>query len=60
VVLKVAKTDPGHKGNTVTNTYKAAVMETGLEVQVPLHMNEGDTLKINTVDGTYVERVNLK
>lgn len=60
VVLKVARTDPGHKGNTVTNTYKAAVMETGLEVQVPLHMNEGDSLKINTTDGTYVERVNLK
>jgi elongation factor P len=60
VVLKVAKTDPGHKGNTVTNTYKAAIMETGLEVQVPLHMNEGDSLKINTTDGTYVERVNLK
>jgi elongation factor P len=60
VVLRVAKTDPGFKGNTVTNTYKAAIMETGLEVQVPLHMNEGDTLKINTTDGTYVERVNQK
>ena len=60
VVLKVTKTDPGHKGNTVTNTYKAAILESGAEVQVPLHIAEGDMLKINTTDGTYVERVNLK
>ncbi len=60
VVLKVTKTDPGHKGNTVTNTYKAATLESGAEVQVPLHIAEGDMLKINTTDGTYVERVNLK
>jgi len=60
VVLKVVKTDPGHKGNTVTNTYKPAILESGFEVQVPLHIAEGDSLKINTTDGTYVERVNLK
>ncbi|MGE4132462.1 MAG: elongation factor P [Bdellovibrionales bacterium] len=60
VVLKVMKTDPGFKGNTVTNTYKPATLESGYVVQVPLHINEGDTLKINTVDGAYVERVNLK
>lgn len=60
VVLKVVQTDPGHKGNTVTNTYKPATLETGYIVQVPLHINEGDTLKVNTVDGLYVERVNLK
>lgn len=60
VVLKVVQTDPGHKGNTVTNTYKPATLETGYVVQVPLHINEGDTLKINTTDGLYVERVNLK
>jgi elongation factor P len=60
VVLKVVQTDPGFKGNTVTNTYKPATLETGYVVQVPLHINEGDTLKINTTDGLYVERVNLK
>jgi elongation factor P len=60
VVLKVKQTDPGFKGNTVTNTYKPATLETGYVVQVPLHINEGDTLKINTTDGAYVERVNLK
>lgn len=60
VVLKVVQTDPGHKGNTVTNTYKAAKLETGYVVQVPLHIAEGDTLKINTDDGSYVERVSYK
>lgn len=60
VNLRVAKTDPGFKGNTVTNTYKPATLESGYIVQVPLHINEGDLLKINTTDGTYVERVNLK
>lgn len=60
VVLRVTKTDPGFKGNTVTNTYKPATLETGFIVQVPLHIAEGDTLKINTTDGAYVERVNLK
>lgn len=60
VVMKVIKTDPGFKGNTVTNTYKPATLESGYEVQVPLHIGEGDMLKINTTDGTYVERVNLK
>ncbi len=60
VNLRVVKTDPGFKGNTVTNTYKPATLETGFVVQVPLHINEGDLLKINTSDGSYVERVNLK
>ncbi len=60
VNLKVTQTDPGFKGNTVTNTYKPATLETGHIVQVPLHINEGDTLKVNTTDGTYVERVSIK
>lgn len=59
VTLKVTQTDPGFKGNTVTNTYKPATLETGYVVQVPLHINEGDTLKINTADGAYVERVSI-
>lgn len=60
VTLKVVQTDPGFKGNTVSNTFKPATMETGYIAQVPLHIAEGDMLKINTTDGTYVERVNLK
>jgi len=60
VVLRVTQTDPGFKGNTVNNTFKPAVMETGYVAQVPLHIAEGDTLKISTEDGAYVERVNLK
>lgn len=59
VELKVAQTDPGLKGNTVTNTFKPATLETGFVVQVPLHINEGDTLKISTSDGSYVERVSI-
>lgn len=60
VNLKVVQTDPGFKGNTVSNTFKAATMETGFVAQVPLHIAEGDVLKINTEDGAYVERVNQK
>lgn len=58
VNLKVTKTDPGLKGNTVTGASKPATLETGLVVDVPLHINEGDVLRVNTVEGTYVERVN--
>jgi elongation factor P len=60
VNLKVTQTDPGFKGNTVNNTYKPATLETGFVVQVPLHIGEGDLLKVNTETGEYVERVNLK
>ncbi|MCB0421414.1 MAG: elongation factor P [Bdellovibrionales bacterium] len=60
VVLEVAQTDPGLKGNTVSNTTKPATLQTGLVVQVPLHTKEGDTLKIDTRTGEYLERVNLK
>ena len=59
VTLKVTQTDPGFKGNTVTNTYKPATLETGHIVQVPLHINVGDVLKVNTEDGAYVERVSI-
>ncbi len=58
VVLTVIQTDPGHKGNTVTNTYKPAKLETGHVVQVPLHISEGDRLKVDTRTGDYIERVN--
>ena len=56
LVLSVAQTEPGFKGNTVSNTTKPATMETGLVVQVPLHINEGDKIKINSKEGTYIEK----
>lgn len=59
VNLAVTKTDPGFKGNTVTNTFKPATLETGCVVQVPLHVNEGDVLKIDTSEGVYLERVSI-
>lgn len=58
VNLKVVQTDPGFKGNTVTGTTKPATLETGYIVQVPLHIGTGDTLRIDTRTGDYVERVN--
>ncbi|WP_458412538.1 elongation factor P [Schinkia sp. CFF1] len=56
VELKVAETEPGIKGDTASNVTKAATVETGLVVQVPLFVNEGDMLIINTADGKYVSR----
>ena len=58
VSLSVKQTDPGFKGNTVSNTTKPATMETGLVIQVPLHIAEGDKLKINTKENKYIEREN--
>lgn len=60
VNLKVAETDPGVKGDRVTGGTKPATMETGLVVQVPLHISVGDLLKIDTESGSYSERVNQK
>ena len=57
VELKVIQTDPGFKGDTSGNTTKAAIVETGLEVQVPLFISEGETLRIDTRTGAYCERV---
>ena len=56
IVLSVVKTEPGFKGNTVSNTTKPATMETGMIIQVPLHIQEGDKIKINTKDKTYIEK----
>ena len=60
VELKVAETEPGFKGDTTSNVLKAAKMETGMSVQVPLFVNEGEILKIDTRTGEYVERVRSK
>ncbi len=57
VVLEVTMTEPGLKGDTVSNTLKPATLETGATVMVPLFVNQGDKLKIDTRDGSYVERV---
>ena len=57
VVLQISHTEPGIKGNTATNTFKPAKTETGADIQVPLFINEGDKIKIDTVKGSYIERV---
>tara|TARA_B100001063_G_C16720586_1_gene533321 strand:+ start:715 stop:1278 length:564 start_codon:yes stop_codon:yes gene_type:complete len=57
VVLKVISTEPGVKGNTATNATKPAKVETGATVMVPLFINEGDKIKVETSKGIYKERV---
>ncbi len=57
VILEVSYTEPGVKGNTATNATKPAKVETGAEVNVPLFINEGDKIKIDTEKGAYMERV---
>ncbi|MFL5761536.1 MAG: elongation factor P [Thermomicrobiales bacterium] len=57
VLLQVEQTDPGFKGDTATGGTKPARLETGLVVSVPLFINIGDTLKVDTRTGAYLERV---
>jgi elongation factor P len=57
VDLTVTQTDPGFAGDTATGAKKSATLETGLVVQVPLFVNAGDTLRIDTRNGEYVTRV---
>lgn len=56
VELEVVKTDPGFRGDTATNTTKPAVLETGAEIRVPLFIEEGEKLRIDTRTGEYMER----
>ena len=56
VELEVIETEPGFKGDTATAGSKSAKLETGLTIQVPLFINEGDVVKIDTRTGTYLER----
>lgn len=56
--LKITHSEPGVKGNTATNATKPATLETGAEVRVPLFINEGETIQIDTRDGSYLGRVN--
>jgi len=57
VILEITHTEPGVKGNTATNATKPATVETGASINVPLFINEGDRVKIDTESGTYLERV---
>jgi elongation factor P len=57
VVMEVQYTEPGMQGDTATRTLKAATLENGAEVRVPLFVNTGDKIKIHTATGDYVERV---
>ena len=57
VILEVTHTEPGVKGNTATNATKPATVETGAKINVPLFINEGDKIKVETTKGTYQERV---
>ena len=56
VVLEVTETDPGFAGNTATNATKPATLETGAEVKVPLFIEIGEMIRIDTRDGSYLER----
>ncbi|MEA5011638.1 MAG: elongation factor P [Angelakisella sp.] len=56
VELEVTKTDPGFAGNTATNATKPAVLETGVEIKVPLFVEEGEKIRVDTRTGEYMER----
>ncbi|MCD6452945.1 MAG: elongation factor P [Dehalococcoidales bacterium] len=58
VELKVVETEPGFRGNTANTATKPATLETGLTIPVPLFVNKGNTIKIDTRSGNYLERVN--
>ena len=58
VVLSVEETEPGAKGNSVTNVFKPAKLETGLIVKVPLFIENGQRIKVDTRSGEYLDRVN--
>lgn len=57
VILEITHTEPGVKGNTATNATKPATVETGAQINVPLFINEGDKVKIDTAKSSYLERV---
>jgi elongation factor P len=56
VVLEVTETEPGIRNATATNTFKPATMETGIIVQVPPFISSGEKIRVNTDDGSYIER----
>ena len=60
VEKQIVETEPGFKGNTATNTYKAAKVDGGYEIQVPLFINQGDWVRIDTRSGEYSDRISKK
>lgn len=56
IIQEVTYTEPGLKGDTATNTLKPCIVESGAKVMVPLFINQGDKIKINTADNSYIER----
>ena len=54
--LTVTETDPGVKGNSATNVYKPAILENGYQLRVPLFINKGDKIRVDTRTGEYIER----
>ena len=59
VALKITYTEPGLKGDTATNATKPATVESGATVRVPLFINDGETIKVDTRTGAYIERVKV-
>lgn len=57
VVLEVTYAEPGVRGDTATNVTKSATLETGAEIKVPIFINQGDKIKIDTRTGDYLERM---
>jgi elongation factor P len=57
IVTRITYSEPGMRGDTATRTLKAATIETGATVMVPLFVNEGDVIRVNTKTGDYLERV---
>ena len=55
--LRITHSEPGIKGDTATNSLKPATLETGVEIRVPLFVNEGDLVQVDTRDGSYLQRV---
>jgi elongation factor P len=56
-ILRVTHSEPGIKGDTATNTLKPATLETGVEIRVPLFIEEGELVQVDTRDGSYLQRV---
>ncbi len=56
-VLRITHSEPGIKGDTATNATKPATLETGVEIRVPLFINEGELVQVDTRDGSYLQRV---
>ena len=55
--LTIIEAEPGVKGNTATNATKTAVLETGAKIQVPMFVNQGEKIRVDTRTGEYMERV---